>query len=133
MFRGSGEGKKAAQFISNLNNIPSKSILGKTKQGHSVWHSVQLSHSVMSNSLRPHGLQHSRLPCPSPTPGAYSNSCLLSCRCHPTISSSVIPFSFHLQSFPESGSFSVSQFFTSGGQRFGVTASASVFPMNIQD
>ena len=94
---------------------------------------VQFSHSVVSNSLRPHGLQHTRLPCPSPTPGAYSNSCSLSRWCHPTISSSVIPFSSHLQSFPASGSFQMSQFFTSDGQRIGVSASASVISMNIQD
>ena len=82
--------------------------------------SVQLSHSVVSNSLRPHGLQHARLPCPSPTPGACSNSCPLSWWYHPTISSSVIPFSSHLQSFPTSGSFPMSQFFTSWGQSIGV-------------
>ena len=77
--------------------------------------SVQSSHSVMSDSLRPHGLQHTRPPCPSPTPRAYSNSCP-SCRwCHPTISSSVLPFSSHLQSSPASGAFPTSQFFTSGG------------------
>ena len=96
-------------------------------------HSVQFSHSVMSDSLRPHGLQHTRPPCPSPTPGAYSNSCPLSRWCHPTISSSVIPFSSHLQSFPASGSFPMSQFFTSGGQSIGVSASAWALPMNIQD
>ena len=95
--------------------------------------SVQSSHSVMSNSLWPHGLQHARAPCPSPTPGAYSNSCPLTWWCHPTISSSVIPFSSHLQSFPASGSFQISQFFASGGQSIGVSASASVLPMNIQD
>ena len=95
--------------------------------------SVQFSHSVMSNSLRLHGLQHARLPCLSPTPGAYSNSCLLSQWCHSTIASSVVPFSSCLQSFPASGSFPVSQFFASGGQSFGVSASASVLPMNIQD
>ena len=83
-------------------------------------------------TLRPHGLQHARLPCPSPTPGAYSNSCPLSQWCHPTISSSVIPFSC-LQSFPASGSFPVIQFFASGGQIIGVSASTSVLPMNIQD
>ena len=87
----------------------------------------------MSDSLWPLGLQHARLPCPSPTPGACSNSCPSSRWCHPTISSSVIPFSSYLQSFPESGSFLISQFFTSGGQRIGVSASASVLPMNIQD
>ena len=87
----------------------------------------------MSDSLRPHGLQHARLPCPSPTPGAFSNS-RPSCQwCHPTTSSSVVPFSSCLQSFPESGSFPMSQFFTPGGQNIGVSASASVLPMNILD
>ena len=94
---------------------------------------IQLSHSVMSNSLRPHRLQYTRLPCPSPTPRAYSNSCPLSRWCHPTISSSVVPISSCLQSFPASGSFQMSQFFASGGQSIGVSASASVLPMNIQD
>ena len=94
---------------------------------------IQFSHSVMSNSLRPHGLQHTRLPCPPPTPRASSNSCPLSWWCHPTISSSVIPFSSHLQSFPASGTFPMSQFFESGGQSIGVSASASVLPMNTQD
>ena len=86
-----------------------------------------------SESLRPHGLQHARPPCPSPTPGACSDSCPSSQWCHPTISSSVIPFSSCPQSFPASGSFPVSQFFPSGGQRIGVSASASVLPMNTQD
>ena len=94
--------------------------------------SVQLSRSVMPDSLRPHRLQHARLPCPSPTPGVYSESCPLSQRWHPTISSSVIPFSC-LQSFPASGSFQMSQFFASGGQRFGASASTAVLPMNIHD
>ena len=79
-----------------------------------------------------HGLQHARLPCPSPTPGVCSNLCPLSRWCHPTISSAVVPFSSFLQSFPASGSFPMSQFFTSGGQIIGVSASASVLPMNIQ-
>ena len=92
---------------------------------------VQVSPSVVSDSLRPHGLQHPRLPCPSPTPRACSNSCPLSQWCHPTISSSVFPFSSCLQSFPASGSFPMSQLFKSGGQSIG--ASASVFPMNIQE
>ena len=87
----------------------------------------------MSNSLQPHGLQHAKPPCPSPIPGVYSSSCPLSRWCHPTISSSVIPFSFCLQSFPASGSFQMSQFFASGGQSIGASASASVLPMNIQD
>ena len=95
--------------------------------------SVQFSYSVMSDSLRPHGLQHAMHPCPSPTPGAYSNLCPLSQWCHPTISSSVGPFSSCLQSFPASGSFLMSQLFTSGGQSIGVWASTSVLPMNIQD
>ena len=94
--------------------------------------SVQFSHSVVADFLPLNGLQHSRLPCPSPTPRACSNSCPLSQWCRPTISFSVIPFSSCLQSFPASGSFSVSRFFTSGCQSFGATASASVFPMNIQ-
>ena len=95
--------------------------------------SVQFSHSVMSDSLCPHGLQHTRLPCPSRTPGDYSNSCPLSQWCHPIISSSVIPFSSHLQSVPTSGSLQMSQFFASGGQTIGVSTSASVLQMNIQD
>ena len=87
----------------------------------------------MSNSLRPHGLQHIRPPCPSPTPGVYWKSCPLSRWCHPTTSSSVIHFSSHFQSFPASGSFPMSQILTSGGQSIGVSASASVLPMTIQD
>ena len=94
--------------------------------------SVRFSHSVMSDSLWPHGLQHTRLPCPSPTPKACSDSCPLSQWSHPTISSSVIPFSC-LQSFLASGSFPMSQFFTSRGQSIGVSASSSVLPMNIQE
>ena len=93
---------------------------------------VQFSCSVVSNSLRHHGPQHTRLPCPSPTSGVYPNSCPFSRWCHPTISSSVIPFSSHLQSFPEAASFQMSQFFASGGQSIGVSASASVLPMNIR-
>ena len=93
----------------------------------------QFSHSVVSDSLWPHGLQHTRPPCLSPTPRVYSNSCPLSQWCHPTISSFVIPFSFCFQSFPASGSFPMSQVFPSGGQSIGVLASASVLSMNIQD
>ena len=89
--------------------------------------SVQFSHSVMSDSLWPHELQHARLPCPSPTPRTCSNSCPLSQWCHPTISSSVVPFSSCPQSFPATGSFPVSHFLTSGGQSIGVSASASSF------
>ena len=95
--------------------------------------SVQFSRSVISSSLWPHQLQHTRLPCPSPTSGAYANSCPLCLWCHPTISFSVIPFSSHLQSFPALGYFPMSQFFTSGGPSIGVSASVSVLPMNIQD
>ena len=95
--------------------------------------SLQFSHSVMSNPLQPHGLQHARPPCPSPTPRAYSDSWPLSWWCHPTISSSVVPFSSRLQSFPASGFFQVSQLFTSGGQSIGFSASTSVLPMNTQD
>ena len=87
----------------------------------------------MSDSLQSHGLQHARLPCLSPTPGGCSNSCPLSWWCHPTISSYVVPFSSLLQSFPASGAFQMSQFFSSGGQSIGVSASASVLPMNTQD
>ena len=95
--------------------------------------SVQFIHSGVSHSLRPHGLQHARLPCPSPTPRVYPNSRPLSRWCQPTISASVVPFSSHPQSFPASGSFKMSQFFASGGQRIGVSASTSVLPMNTQD
>ena len=94
---------------------------------------VQFSHSVMSDFLWPHELQHTRLPCLSPTPGVFSNSCPLSPWCHPAISSSVVPFSSCLQSFLASGSFPMSQLFTWGGQSIGVSALASVLPMNIQD
>ena len=93
-----------------------------------IYISVQFSHSVLSDSLQPCGLQHARPPCPSPTPGAYSDGRPLSQWCHPIIS-----FSSCLQSFPVSGSFPVSQFFASGGQSTGVSASASVLPINIQD
>ena len=108
-----------------VSQIPNKMLI---KLG-----SVQFGRLVMSDSLRPHGLKHARRTCPSPTPGGYSNSCPLSWWCHPAISSSVIPFSSHLQSFTASGSFPLSQFFTSGGQSIGVSASASVLSRNIQD
>ena len=103
------------------------------KQNSGAFSSVQFSGSVVSDSLRPHWLQHTRLPCPSPTLRVHSNSCPSSWWCHPTISSSIIPFSFCLQSFPASGSFQMSQFLTSNGQSIRVSASASVLPMNIQD
>ena len=92
--------------------------------------SVQFSRSVVSDSLWPHGLQHARLPCPSQSPGVCWNSCSLNQWCHPTISSSVIPFSSCLQSFPASGSFTMSQLFTSRGQKIVTSASKSVLPMN---
>ena len=95
--------------------------------------SVQFSHSVVSDSLRPRESQHARPPCPSPAPGVYSNSYPSSWWCHPTISSSVIPFSSCPQSFPASVSFQMSQLFESGGQSIGISASASVLPVNIQD
>ena len=95
--------------------------------------SVQFSHSVVSDSLRPHGLQHASPPCPSSTPRAYPNSCPLSRWCHPTISSSVVPFSSCPQSFPASGSFQMSQLFASCGQTTGVSVSTSVLPMNTRD
>ena len=98
-----------------------------------ILNTSQFSCSVVSDSLRPHGPQHARPLCLSPTPGVYLNSCPLSRWCHPTISSSVVPFSSCLQSFPASGSFPTSQFFASGGQSIGVSASASVLPINTQD
>ena len=100
---------------------------------YSLYIPIQFSCSVLSNYLWLHGLQNTRPPCPSPTPGAYSNSCSLSWWCHPTISSFVDPFSSRLQSFLASGSFQMSQLFTSGGQSIGISASASLLPMNIQD
>ena len=93
----------------------------------------QFSRLMVSDSLRPRGLQHARLPRPSPNPRACSNSCPSGCWCPPTISSSVVPFSSHFQSFPASGSFPKSRFFASGGQSIGVSASTLVLPMNIQD
>ena len=108
-------------------------ILHACLKGSAIGQAVQFSCSVISYSLQHQGLQHTRLPCPLPTPGACSNSCPSSWWLHPTISSSVVPFSSCLQSFPASGSFPMSYFFTSGGQSIGVSASASVLPMNIQD
>ena len=99
---------------------------------HFLFCSVQFSHSVMFDSLQPHGLQHTKPPCPLVTQGAYSDSCPLSRWWHPTISSFVIPISSGLQSFPASGSFPMNQFFTSGGQSIGISATASILPVNIQ-
>ena len=123
--------RSASRVVQGSNKILHRNYLGSRSPGKwsfcfnvdtkcdSGFSSVQFSCSVVSNSLWPHGLQHARPPCPSPTPGAYSNSCPLSQWCHPTTSSSVVPFSSHLQSFPTSGSFQMSQFFESGGQSIG--------------
>ena len=112
-------------------------LIGEKLKNTKCWHSeeaeVQFSHSVVSNSLWPHGLQHARPLCPPPNPGVYSNWCPLSQWGYPAILSSVVCCSSCLQSFPASGSFQMSQFFTLGGQSIGVSASASVLPMNIQD
>ena len=113
-----------SSFVSKI-NITSRRLFSNLKFS-------QFNCSVMFDSLRPYGLQHARLPCPSPTPGACSNSCPSHWWCHPTISFSVIPFSSCLQCFPASGSFPMSLFFTSGGQSIAVSASTSVLPMNIQ-
>ena len=109
-----------------------KQVTKYLSQKKSSYHLFLFSCSVVSDSLWPHGLQHARLPCPSPSPQACSSSCPLSQWCHPTISSSVSLFSSCLLSFPASGSFSVSQLFTSGGQSIGASALAPVLPMNIQ-
>ena len=124
-------------YIQNIQKITLK-ILQKWKKKRKIgkryeqFSTFQFSHSVMSDSLQPHELQHARPPCLLPTPGIHPNPCLLSPWCHPTISSSVVPFSCP-QSFPASGSFPMSQFFTSGGQSIWVSASTSVLPMNTQD
>ena len=131
--RGSSQPKNQTQ-VSSIScvgrQILTTVLPGKPKLGCT---SVQFSLSVLSYSLRPHGLQHTRLPCLSSTPGAYSNSCPSSWWCHPTISLSAIPFSSCLQSFPALGSFLTNQFFLSGGHSTGALVSASVLPMNIQD
>ena len=119
---------KSPTMIFYLFILSAHSLLHDTFSGY-LFSSVQFSRSVMSNSLRPHGL----LPCPLPTPEACSNSCPSGQWCHPTVSFSVVPFSSHLQSFPASGAFPMSQLFPSGGQSIGASASASVLPMNIQD
>ena len=117
--------------------LPWKRILAECKEAYLSRSynltSIQFSCSAVSESLQPNGLQHARLPCPSPTPGACSNSCPSSRWCHPTMSSPVVHFSSLLQSFLASGSFPMSQFFASGGQRIWASALASVLPMNIQD
>ena len=110
-----------------------QTINDRAKTLNAQFSSVQFNHSVVSNSLQPHEPQHARPPCPSPTPGVHSNQCPLCQWCHPSILSSVIPFSSCPQSFPTSGSFQMSQLSASGGQRIGVSASTSVLPMNTQD
>ena len=117
------------------NRYPNEMVVCASKFcGSLLFHgSVQFCHSVLSDSLQPHELQHARPPCPSPTPRVYPNSCPSSWWCHPAISSSVVPFSSCPQSFPASGSFPISQLFTWGGQNIGVSASASVLSMNTQD
>ena len=145
--RGEEESRRVRDLISEqdtpilLGNRIRNHILGKESLECRVWErrtnqsetSVQFSHSDMPNSLGRHGLHHGKLPCPSPTAGACSNSYPLSQWCHPTVSSYVVPFSSCLQSFPAPGSFPINQFFSSGSQRIGVSASASVLPMNIQN
>ena len=132
-----GEGNSYQFQYSCLENLGQRSLVGYSPWGHEkVGHdfsSIQFSGLVLSDYLRPHELQHARPHCPSPNPRVYSNSCPLSLWCQPRISSSVILFSSCLQSFPASWSFPVSQFFTSGGQSIGVSASSSALPMNIQD
>ena len=121
-------------YTPSVECVPSRAILCFWDRSHSIYGMLLLfSHSVASDSLWPHGLQHARLPCPSPSPGVCSNSCPLSQWCHTTISSSVSPFSSCPQPFPVLGPFPMSQFFASGGQSIGVSASGSVLPMNIQD
>ena len=124
-----------SQVCCSLKKKKKKKRLWTSSLKHSLFSAIstsQFSCSVMSDSLQPHGLQHARPPCPSPTPRVYSNSCASTQWCHPTISTSVIPFSSSRQSFPESGSFLMSHFFTSGGQSIGASASTSVLPMNIR-
>ena len=118
--------KGSARYSSTTNSHNSQLL-------HGYFSSVQFSHSAVSDSLWPNELQHARPPSPSPIPRVYPNSCPLSWWCHPTISSSVVPFSSCPQSFPTSGSFPMSQLFTSGGQNIGVSASTSVLPVNTQD
>ena len=130
-------------FTNRVTNVENKLMVtrrekrGKNKLGDWDWHAyttiLLFSCSVVPSSMRPQGLQRTRLPCPSLPPRICSNSCPLSQWCHPTISSSVAPFCFCLQSFPAAGSFQMSQFFASGSQRIGASASASVLPKNIQD
>ena len=118
--------------VLNFQNIQKNSYIHTFRHSITMAYSVQFSHTVMSDSLRPHELQHARLPCPSPTPGVHSDSRPLSQWCHPAISSSVIPFSFCPQSLPASESFPMSQHFAGGGQSTGVSALASFLPKKSQ-
>ena len=122
-----------SSVIRALLTIPSFLLWFPTPSSMVQFSAVQCSRSVMSDSLRPHGLQHARPPSPSPTPRVYPNSCPFSRWYHPTISSSVVPFFSCPQSYPASGSFQMSQLFVSGGQNIGVSASTSILPMNTQD
>ena len=124
------EFEKLEDVVVKVSNLVSGSIW---VQNYPLHVEVQFSCSFVSDSLWPYGVQHARPPCPSPTPEPCSNSCPSSRWYHPNISSSVVPFSSRLQSFPASGSFPMSWFFASGGQSIGVSASASVLPMNTQD
>ena len=127
------EFKKTQRKLSgDLNCLQNQKIWVEVYAVLNIYSSVQFSHSVIPDSLLPHGLQHARLPCPSPTPGVYSNLCPSSRWCHSTIPCSLVPFSSRLWSFPASGSFPKSQFFATGGQSIGVSSLASVLPMNIQ-
>ena len=128
-----GRNKDSFQGSQSQNSHPAQLFRYRSSHHYFQFSSVQVSHSVVSDSLWSHGLQHTRPPSLSPTPWVYSNSGSSSQWCHLTISSSVIPFSSHLQSLLASGSFPMSQFFTPGGQSIGVSASASVLPKNIQD
>ena len=123
----------APKSLQMVNAITKLKYICSWKKSYHKPSSVQFSCSVMSDSLWPHEPQHTRPPCPSPTPGVYPNLCPLSRWCHLTISSSVVPFSSCLPSFSASGSFQMSQLFTSGGQNIGVSAATSVLPMNTQD
>ena len=129
------EGKQK-HIMKKISNVPTGVSVAFIQRSYAdsqrSFSSIQFSHSVVSDSLWPHESQHTRPPCPSPTPGIYPNSRPLSWWCHPTISSSVVPFSSCLHSFPTSGSFQMSQLFASGGQSNGVSASTSILPMNTQ-
>ena len=125
--------KIARKNINNLRYTDDTTLMAENEEEiKSLFSSVHFSHSVMSDSLRPHGLQHARPPCPSPTPGVHSDSHPSSWWCHPAISSSVIPFSSCPQSLPASESFPMSQLFAWGGQSIGVSALASVLPKKSQ-